>query len=292
MFKLFRKAAMAAVVMLLAATAFAVSPKTTEGTVPSADGVPIHYAVTGDGPLALVFVHGWSCDDTFWSEQVAAFAPKYRVVTVDMAGHGRSGRERKEWTIPAFGLDVKAVVEKLGLERVVLIGHSMGGSVAVSAAGAMPGRVVAIIGVDTLQDAAREIPPAAIQALVGQMTADFPGVTRQFVRQMFPAGSDTALVSRVAGKMASAPAAIAIPVFQSIFAYDLKAGFAAAKAPIRVINSDQTPTNLTGNRAFAPDFDAVIMKGVGHFPHLERSAEFDGALGEVLAQVTAKEPSR
>ena len=256
-----------------------------EGTVPSADGVPIHYTVSGDGQPALLFIHGWSCDGTYWDGQVAAFSPTHRVIAIDLAGHGQSGRGRAEWTVPAFGQDVRAVVEKLGLRRVVLIGHSMGGNVAVAAANAMPERVAAVIGVDTMHDVERVIAPEMLAPFIAGMKADFPGFTRQFVAQMFPAGADSALVARVAGKMAAAPPAIAIPAFQGIFAYDLKAGFAGVKAPIREINSDRNPTNFAGNRKYAPDFDAVILAGAGHFPQLERPAEFDAALAKVLAEV-------
>lgn len=257
----------------------------TAGTVPSSDGVAIHYTVAGDGPVALVFIHGWSCDGTYWNGQVAAFAPQYRVVTVDLAGHGRSGRERQEWSMPAFGQDVRAVVEKLDLKRVVLVGHSMGGYVAVAAANAMPGRVVAVIGIDTMQNVDRVVTPEMLAPLVAGMQADFPGFTKQFVAQMFPAGGDSALAARTAAAMAAAPPAIAIPAFQAIFAYDIKGGFAGFKGPIREINSDRNPTNLEGNRKYAPDFDAVILKGCGHFPQLERPAEFDATLAKVIAEV-------
>jgi pimeloyl-ACP methyl ester carboxylesterase len=257
----------------------------TEGTVPSADGVPIHYTVSGEGLPALLFIHGWSCDGSFWDGQVAAFAPTHRVVTVDLAGHGKSGPDRKEWSMEAFGQDVRAVVEKLGLPRVVLIGHSMGGYVAVAAANVLPGRVAAVIGVDTMQDVDRVITPEMLAPLIAGLKANFPTVTKQFVGQMFPAGSDSALVARVCARMAAAPPAIAIPVFQSMFAYDLKAGFAGVKAPIRLINADRNPTNVEGNRRYAPDFDAVILTGVGHFPQLEQPAVFDAALTKVLAGV-------
>jgi pimeloyl-ACP methyl ester carboxylesterase len=275
---------LSSVIVLICASA--VLAAVGEGTVPAADGVPIHYTVSGEGLPALLFIHGWSCDATYWDGQVTAFAPTHRVVTVDLAGHGKSGRDRKEWSIEAFGQDVRAVVEKLGLPRVVLIGHSMGGYVAVAAANVLPGRVVAVIGVDTMQDAERVVTPEMLAPLIAGMKADFPAVTKQFVAQMFPAGADSALVARTAGRMASAPPAIAIPVFQAIFAYDIKAGFAGAKVPIREINADRTPTNIEGNRKYAPDFDAVILAGVGHFPQLEKPAVFDAALVKVLAEVT------
>src|SRR5262249_39407728 len=123
-----------------------------EDTVPSSDGVPIRYRVLGDGRPALVFVHCWTCDQHFWDASLGRFTRDYTVVTLDLAGHGGSGRGRKEWTIAAFADDVKAVVEKLGLERVVLIGHSMGGPVALEAARKMPQRLVAPVPVDTLVD--------------------------------------------------------------------------------------------------------------------------------------------
>ena len=94
---------------------------------------PIHYEIHGNGSPALVFVHGWCCDRRSWDGQVQAFAPRHTVVALDLAGHGASGRERASWTIQAFGLDVTAVVEKLGLRRVVLIGHSLGGGPIVEA---------------------------------------------------------------------------------------------------------------------------------------------------------------
>ncbi|MDX1450575.1 MAG: alpha/beta hydrolase, partial [Acidimicrobiia bacterium] len=98
-------------------------------TVPSFDGIPITYEVHGRKSPTLVFVHGWSCDRRYWREQLEPFSHEYRVVAIDLAGHGDSGSGRQEPTIRSFGADVAAVVRELGLERVVLIGHSMGGDV-------------------------------------------------------------------------------------------------------------------------------------------------------------------
>jgi pimeloyl-ACP methyl ester carboxylesterase len=56
--------------------------------VKSSDGVEISYSVYGEGSPALVFVHGWSCDQTYWKHQVPEFSKRYTVVTIDYAGHG------------------------------------------------------------------------------------------------------------------------------------------------------------------------------------------------------------
>ncbi len=79
-------------------------------SVVSVDGVMIHYQVVGKGEPTLVFVHGGNCDRSYWNAQVDEFAKTYQVVTVDMGGHGGSGLDREDWTLPAFGADVAAVV--------------------------------------------------------------------------------------------------------------------------------------------------------------------------------------
>ena len=117
-----------------------VQPEKTS-VVPASDGVQIHYAVQGKGEPTLVFIHCWGCNRHLWDNQVAEFSKTHQVVTIDLPGHGESGLDRKDWTIESYGDDVKTVVAKLNLKRVVLIGSSMGGPIAVEAARRMPDRV-------------------------------------------------------------------------------------------------------------------------------------------------------
>jgi pimeloyl-ACP methyl ester carboxylesterase len=100
------------------------------GKVTAPDGLQISYESRGSGDRALVFIHGWSCDRSYWKAQLPAFEDRYRVVAVDLAGHGESDAGRAAYTIHAFAADVVAVIDELALEDVVLIGHSSGGDVA------------------------------------------------------------------------------------------------------------------------------------------------------------------
>src|SRR5438105_10350898 len=95
----------------------------------SVDDTPIAFEEQGQGSPAVVFVHGWACDRTYWRHQVDRFQRRAKVVTLDLAGHGESGADRSEWSIAGFGADVAAVVQALELRDVVLVGHSMGGDV-------------------------------------------------------------------------------------------------------------------------------------------------------------------
>jgi pimeloyl-ACP methyl ester carboxylesterase len=145
------------------------------GTVAAPDGVPIAYTVSGSGSPALVFVHGWMCDQTFWKAQVEEFRLANTVVTIDLPGHGLSGMDRQEWPVLAFGADVQAVVEQLDLAEVVLLGHSMGGPVALEAARLMPDRVIGVVAVDALQDADLEWDPEQTRALVAAFENNWVG---------------------------------------------------------------------------------------------------------------------
>ncbi len=77
----------------------------------SFDGEKISYSVYGKGDTALLFVHGWSCDSRYWREQVPHFAKEYCVITMDLAGHGKSGQHRRVYSLDGFAQDVKAVIE-------------------------------------------------------------------------------------------------------------------------------------------------------------------------------------
>ena len=255
--------------------------------VSSTDGVPIHYTAQGKGEPALVFVHCWTCDRHLWAAQLSAFAKAHRVVAIDLAGHGQSGKGRKDWTIAAFGEDVKTVVEKLGLKRVVLVGSSMGGPVSLEAARKLGDRVAGVVAVDTLQDFAQKTPPEQIEAVVRQFQADYKGETTKYANQyLFAASTPATVRQRVLAGATSAPKEGAIAMLRSAMQYDPVPALREIKAPIRAINGDLFPTNVEGNRKHAPQFEAVIMKGTGHYPMLEDPPRFNELLAGVLRDLS------
>src|SRR5262249_10016608 len=150
----------------------------TRKIVRAADGVSLVCEVRGKGDTALIFLHGWCGDHEYWKHQVDEFAADYRVITLDQAGHGESGKDRKSWTVSSLAADVEAIVKALGLKRVILVGHSMGGPVSLMAAKRMPGRIVAVIGVDTLQNAEFKMPEDATKNFLDSFAKDFKGTMR------------------------------------------------------------------------------------------------------------------
>jgi pimeloyl-ACP methyl ester carboxylesterase len=253
----------------------------------SPDSISLTYTVQGKGEPALVFVHCWSCDKSYWKNQVPYFEKNYTVVTLDLAGHGDSGLGRKNWTIESFGADVAAVVKALDLNRVILIGHSMGGPVIIEAARLMPDRVIGLVGVDTFRDFAQRFPEDQQKAFLDPLTANFEGTTDRFVRSMFPDNADSALVAGIAADMASEPAEVGIGAMKSIINYDPVPALKELKIPIRCINADKWPTNVEGNKKLAYSFEVKFMPGRGHFVHLEDPATFNGLLAETIQELAA-----
>jgi pimeloyl-ACP methyl ester carboxylesterase len=256
------------------------------GTVTSPDGVRIHYETSGKGRPALVLVHCWTCDSTFWQDQVARLAKDRQVVTLDLAGHGRSGRTRRDYTMEAFGQDVKAVADELKLDRMVLVGHSMGGAVILEAAKRLGDRVVGLVPIDTLLDVEQSSDPKETDAVMAKMQADYKGQTTAFIRQyLFAPTTPPAVADRILAQTTAFPPEIAISALRNNWNYKAAPAFDAVKAPIVAVNGDRFPTNFDANRRHAPQFDALIMKGVGHYPMLEDPARFGTLFDEALRKV-------
>jgi len=255
------------------------------GTAVAADGTPLAYTLAGAGSPALVLIHGWMCDQSFWAAQVPALAAAHTVVTLDLAGHGLSGTTREGWPLMALGADVQAVVEQLGLERVILVGHSMGGPVALEAARLMPDRVIGVVAVDSLHNAELKYDPEQMAGLLAAFEQDFVATCGQFSSSMFAAGADPALVEQVTAAMCDGSPEIAMTLFRQFIDYDMGTALAAVTVPVRCINAAGYPTAIEINRKYHPDFDAVIMDGVGHFLMMEKPEAFNQHLAEIVAEI-------
>jgi pimeloyl-ACP methyl ester carboxylesterase len=250
--------------------------------VTSADGIRITFETHGEGTPALVFVHGWSCNRSYWEGQLQPFSRQFKVVAVDLAGHGESGLGREAWTMGAFGGDVAAIVKKLGLERVILIGHSMGRDVIVEAACRLPGRVAGLVWIDTYKQLGTPRTPEQLQALLAPFRANFVETTRAFVRGMFPATSDRSLVERVAADMSAAPPGVALGAMESAMNFDreIPRALQELKLPVVAINPDYRPTDIASMERYS--VEVVIMSGVGHFLMMEDPERFNALLRRVV----------
>ncbi|HJU81484.1 MAG TPA: alpha/beta hydrolase [Acidimicrobiia bacterium] len=254
-------------------------------SVLSQDGIAVAYERQGAGDPALVFVHGWSCDRTYWRHQVAHFAATHEVVAIDLAGHGESGLGRRSWTIPAHGEDVAAVVNELQLDEVILVGHSMGGDVIVETAVLCPPVVKGLVWVDVYSTLGNPRSPESIEQFATPFRTDFAGATDQFVRGMFLPTSDPALVDWVARDMASAPPEVGLGELLYATSNDgpVIERLRRLSMPKIAINPDYRPTDRESLAHYG--FETLLMPGVAHFMMLEDPERFNRLLVEAIARI-------
>ena len=258
----------------------------------SKDGTPISYEIFGAGEPTLVFVHGWSCDARYWRFQVPVFSKKYRVVVLDLAGHGHSGMSRTQYTMGSFGEDVLAVAEETGRHNLILVGHSMGGSVIAEAARLMPGRVIGLIGIDTLENIEYPMTHEERKKMIAPFEKNFRDGTRQFVKEMIASNTDPQLREWILSDMSSAPPRVAISAMNEMLMQYITGEaarvFEKIRIPVISVNGDSWPINYAANRRHMLSYSAIVLKDADHFLMMDRPIDFNKALGKAILMLTGK----
>jgi pimeloyl-ACP methyl ester carboxylesterase len=234
------------------------------------NGLRIGYEERGSGDPPFVFIHGWTCDRTFFAQQAEHFSRNHRVVSLDLRGHGESDKPEGDYPIAAYASDIAELMKQLDLGKAVIVGHSMGGITALQLAADHPDTVAAIVMVDP----APLKPPAEQQeALEGLVAATRAGQKEPrenvITNLMFLPTSDPRLVEQVKTLMLSAPDNIAAAAMQGIIDFDGPSVAAKCKVPALHIGAAQ-PLN-------PPDVVSELMPhvvnaqtvGGGHFNQLE-----------------------
>lgn len=257
-----------AAAVALAAPAFAASVA----------GHEIHSTVTGEGPATIVFVHGWTCDETSWAGQVPAFADKYRVITLDLPGHGQSGRPAQEdFSMQLFADAVEAVRAEASADRIVLVGHSMGAPVIRQYALEHPERVAGLVAVDGPLDM-RGIGGFTPPAVTGP---DGLATREAFIRTMFVEGTSQEVRDDVLSVMLAAPEATAAGAMASMFDPSLQTADVIGAPVLNVVAGNGRMPDAA-SAEIAPDQQTVQMDGTGHFLMMEQPAEFNALLADFL----------
>ncbi|HEX4592599.1 MAG TPA: alpha/beta hydrolase [Gemmataceae bacterium] len=246
----------------------------------SADG-KVHYKSLGEGPTAVVFVHGWCCDHTVWKDQAAALDGKVRCLFVDLPGYGQSDKPKVDYTIDLFARGVDAVLKDAGVTKAVLVGHSMGTPVVRQVYRQHPDKVQALVFVDgSLRPFTRD--PAAIQKFVaGFQEETFKDTASRFLEGMFPPGSPAAAKEHITRLVAAVDPKVAISSIHGMM--DLK-NFTddPIKVPSQALMAKGGRMSTDDYKAFAKKLarglDYREFDDVGHFLFMEKPAEVDAAL--------------
>jgi pimeloyl-ACP methyl ester carboxylesterase len=234
----------------------------------STDGVKISFSQQGSGETSIVFVHGWSNNKSIWDDQMSHFSEKYRLVAVDLAGFGESSNNRNDWTMENFSQDVVAVINKLGLKKVVLVGFSMGAPVVIETANRIPDRILGVVIVDMLHNVEMKFPPPVIN-YVDSLFMDlvFNPTNEKLMAGGFYKKNPEIAYKRVLAMLKDTTRIGWRESLRNTLGWQNEkcaAALSKITVPIRAINSENEPTNIEAFRKYVPSFQANIIPGTGH----------------------------
>ena len=266
---------------VLAASIFAQTPKSNWANY---DGIKVHYYDIGDRKAknALVFVHGWTGNVELWKESYNAF-PAYRVIVVDLIGHGKSDKPKTEYTMELFARGVNAVLKKAKSERAVLVGHSMGMPIARAFYRLYPGKTLGIVNVD---GSIRAFPDAMqVDSVIANFRSDYVKTRDGFVEGMIGGIKDESVKAAIRSSSQATPDYVGTSAI-SQFAKSELWKTDQIKVPVLGILAESPwwpPDTEAFFRSIAPDLEFHMTKGVTHFLFMEDPKDFNATIAKWIA---------
>jgi pimeloyl-ACP methyl ester carboxylesterase len=244
----------------------------------SVDGIKLHSSVSGKGPKTVILVHGWTCDETTWNMQVPALEKDYRVVTLDLPGHGQSGSPKNgKLSMDLFARAVEAVRHEAKADRVVLVGHSMGTPVVVQYARLYPQHTAALVFVDGLVSIPANgggNPPTPPQ----MSGPDGKKAREAMIRGMFSNSTTPEMQQHILSMMLGAPEATAVGAMQATFDPAIWKGDVFTQPGLGLYADKSRLGDREYMKTHFPNLEYVEIPGTGHFLMMEKAEEFNRLL--------------
>ena len=238
-------------------------------------GVPVN--------IPVVLVHSAAGSTEHWTAQLTHLRRTRRAVALDLRGHGRSAPPRNgDLGIASLCADVAAVIDGLGLARVVLVGHSLGGLVCAAFAGTRPERVAGLFMLDPASDG-RQIPKAVAEGMMASLRANAHAATLAYWQPML-APSRTEVRERLIKDLYATPPATIVGPLEDMLTFDPVTPLARYTGPrLSVITAaNETPAAL---HALVPGVVGRKVEGTGHWVQLDDPGLVNRLLDEFLAGV-------
>lgn len=241
--------------------------------------------VVGQGP-AVVFCHGFTTTGAFWREQIKPLSEGHKVVVINLPGHGPSPRPKeRHYTMEAFVADVANVFELLGLQNVVLVGLSMGGTISQQFALKYPHLLKALVLVGaTPHGLGPDVNVDNVLRAINEMGVEKS--SQVVIERSFGSATSTALLNFAKNEVIQTPDYVAKEAIVSLNAADSRNSLGKIQLPTLIVCGDEdTITPPKESEALAKGIAnsrLKIVKQAGHFPMLEKPNEFNQLLMEFI----------
>jgi sigma-B regulation protein RsbQ len=252
--------------------------------------VSINYEIYGSQDTSLIFIHGWNLNMRYWDEQVKYFKPNYRILNIDLAGHGNSGRDRTNWTVESLARDITNIMEKESINKAILIGHSMGGAVALQVWENVPDKVIQIVGVDCFKNVEFELTDEfknGFRDHLSKFKRNYSEMADEYARQNIRS-KDRTIINRIVRDYRNADPKIALAVYRNVVNKSPVEKEKIQRLPFQlfIIGSDYTPINENALSKYAKlGYEVIPVYGAGHFPMVEQPRQMNAALDTVFRKV-------
>lgn len=267
--------------------------------IETSKGVYIHYESRGEG-YPLVFVHGWCMSSRVWRYQADLFTSSYRVVTLDLRGHGESTGTGTSFGFDDFAADIAELFVRLDLRRASVIAWSMGAQVVLQAFPGLRERIesLVLVGGTPKFNASEEypfgLPKSETRSMAIRLKKNYTKTMGEFFNVMFTEGElskeDYQRIIRdiiVGGKLPERETAL--KTLETLVSSDLRRVVPEIDVPVLLVHGGEDVITLPGASRYMaeclPDATLKIFEGTGHAPFISRPSEFNALLGSFLGDV-------
>lgn len=268
--------------------------KTRRKMVLDKNGVKLAYYVYGEGQPTLVFLVAWIWTAEFWQPQVNYFSQNFKMVTIDMRGTGESDKPAGDYTLDLYADDLDSIIEELEEKNVVLIGESVGASIAIKYVTKYPGKVSKLVLVGgsphplATDDFPYGMPESSLAPLIAITKETYSNVARTFMELIF-SESGTEYLKEWGLKMAvKTPMEITVNSFMNYVKEDLRPLLRKIGMPTLILHGEKDiiftrvsdgakyiHENISGSKNY-------MFEGKGHFPSITAADKFNRTLKEFV----------
>jgi pimeloyl-ACP methyl ester carboxylesterase len=248
------------------------------------EGPRLYYERAGSGEPELLFVPGWSCDWSAFKPQFDYFAQAHAVTALDPRGFGKSDQRESGYHIRDFADDLARFCKLVGIEKPVVVGHSLGGGIAVELAARYPSLPRALVLIDP-----NPIDPLPETVKFFDAAADqLEGPCGEEVRRLWTesmGARDPELAGWISDHMCATPLSVAAPVIRNLNDWNGVGALSLCEIPTLLVSragGDRT-AEVARLLAIKPDLEVGMTVGTGHFCQLEVPEQVNAMIERFLS---------